>query len=83
MTAQNKSLQEEIGRLSTENRHLKEEAARSTAENRHLGEHIRLVESKGKLPAEVLLQREGNDVSQSTNQVDHQSVYVQIATICF
>ncbi|XWS27308.1 hypothetical protein CRYUN_Cryun26dG0103700 [Craigia yunnanensis] len=68
MTAQNNFLQEEIGRLSTENRHLKEETGRLTTENRHLGEHIRLVESKGKLPAEVLLQREGNNVSQSTSQ---------------
>ncbi|XVE63409.1 hypothetical protein DITRI_Ditri07aG0018100 [Diplodiscus trichospermus] len=68
MTAQNESLQEQIGWLSTENRHLKEETGRLTAENKHLEELIREVESKGTLPAEVPLQRKSNPVPQSTSQ---------------
>ncbi|XVF88037.1 hypothetical protein PTKIN_Ptkin19aG0017200 [Pterospermum kingtungense] len=77
MNAQNKSLQEEVGQLSTENRRLREETGQLTAEKRHSEQHIREMESKGKLPAEVILQRESNDISQSISQIDPQSVYVQ------
>ncbi|XVF04329.1 hypothetical protein REPUB_Repub05bG0073000 [Reevesia pubescens] len=80
MTAQNKSLQEQIGRLSIENRQLKEETRRLTAENGHLEEHNTQLQSKGKHLAEVLLQKEDSYISQSTSLGDHQSVYVQEMT---
>ena len=76
LTAENKLLHEENGRLSTENRHLKEENGSLAVENRHLEERIRGLQFKGKLPVEDT-QRQDNYISPSISQFDHQSVYVQ------
>ncbi|EOY13204.1 Uncharacterized protein TCM_031726 [Theobroma cacao] len=73
---QNECLQEEIGRLSTENRRLKEETGRLTTQNRHLEEHIRQLQSKGKLPAEAVLLRQDSHISQTTSEYKRENAQI-------
>ena len=80
LSTENRHLKEENGQLSTENKHLKEENGSLAVENRHLEEHIRGLQFKGKLPAEDT-QRQDSYISQSISQLDHQSVYVQVASV--
>ncbi|XWS27310.1 hypothetical protein CRYUN_Cryun26dG0103900 [Craigia yunnanensis] len=76
LNTENRHLKEENGQLSTENKHLKDENGSLAVENKHLEDRIRGLHSKGKLPAEDT-QRQDSYISQSISQLDHQSVYVQ------